>query len=215
MNLTDEYPGICMEKSLDAPLPPVVLPPGYTIRSIRVDEGALWEQVMDKSYGGYGPGDFQKVMVENYDFDPSRVFLMFDESGEPCATATSWRQHYRWGPGIGYVLFVGVASAYWGRGLGYMMTLHILHDFVEHGLNPAILETNEPNLPALKTYLNLGFRPRLLAPYHTDRWEMIFAALKMEPGDYPRDIRPPVDATHHPRPYPYEVWMQREIAQGE
>lgn len=78
--------------------------------------------------------------------------------------------------------------------------MRILHDFVEHGLSPAILETNEPNLPALKTYLKLGFHPRLLAPHHKARWKQIFAALRMEPVGYPRDIRPPVDAPYPPHP---------------
>jgi mycothiol synthase len=208
MNNIDLYPGICLEKALDAPLPPVILPTGYTIRSISVNEGALWEQVMDQSYGGYSAGDFQRVMVNNYDFDPSRVFLMFDDEGQPCATTTSWRQHYRWGPGIGYVLFVGVARSHQGRGLGYTITLRILHDFVEHGLNPAILETNEDNFSALKTYLKLGFRPRILANSHYARWEQIFNNLHMEPIDYPRSIHPPMDSPHPPRPYPYELKMQ-------
>ena len=79
---------------------------------------------------------------------------------------------------------------------------------MEHGLNPAILETNEPNLPALKTYLKLGFCPRLLAAHHESRWEQIFAALNMAPIDYPRDIRPPIDAPHPPHPHPYELRMQ-------
>lgn len=120
---TDEYPGVCIEKSLDEPLPALVLPPVYTIRSIGIEEGTLWEQVMGQSFGGYGPGDFQRILVDNYDFDPSRVFLMFDDLGQPCATASSWRQHYRWGTGVGYVLYTGVARRYQGRGLGYSMTL--------------------------------------------------------------------------------------------
>jgi mycothiol synthase len=200
MDSDDEYPGVCMEKALDGGLPEVLLPRGYSIRSIRVEEGALWERVMDQSFGGYTTGDFQRIIVDNYDYDPSRIFLMFDDHGQPCATASSWRQHYRWGPGVGYVLFAGVARAYQGRGLGYSMTLHVLHDFVAHGLNPAILETNEPNLPALKTYLKLGFRPRLLAPWHEARWTDIFRALKMEPVDYPREIRPPFEAEHPQSP---------------
>jgi mycothiol synthase len=211
MDPNDEYPGICMEKSLAIPLEANMLLPGYILRAIHVDEGALWEQVMDQSFGGYGPGDFHKIIVDNYDYDPSRVFVMFDDHGQPCATASSWRQHYRWGPGVGYVLFVGVARPYQGRGLGCAMTLHILHDFVQHGLSLAILETNEPNLPALKTYLKLGFQPRLLEVEHEARWQQIFAALNKKPVDYPRSIRPPVDAPHPPHPYPYELKMQGKV----
>src|SRR5512138_1228377 len=150
MELVDDIPDICMERPLGGPLPAVALPPGYSIRAITMEEGGLWEQVMDQSFGGYEPGDFEKVMVYNYDFDPSRVFLMFDDQGRPCATASSWRHHWRWGPGVGYVLFVGVARPYQGRGLGYSISLRILHDFAAHGLRTAILETYDTDLPALK-----------------------------------------------------------------
>ena len=197
-----------MEKSPLSNLPAVRLPHGYRIRPIAVEEGYLWEQVMDQSYGNYEAGTFQKIMMENYDYDPERVRMMFDENGRPCATATSWRQHHRWGPGIGYVLFVGVAKSYQGRGLGSQITLHVLQDFVKHGFHSAILETDDYRLPALKTYLNLGFLPRIVHPQQYEQWSAIFTALSMDPISYPRAIRPPIDAPHPARPWPYELKMQ-------
>ncbi len=205
----DPEPFICMERTSLENLPPLFLPEGFTIRSIEDQEGSLWEQVMDNSYGGYAPGDFQRIMVDNYDYDPKRVLVMFDPSGLPCATATSWRQHYQWGEGVGYVLFVGVSKPYQGRGLGYWMTLHILYDFARSDLSPAILETGDSNYPALKTYLKLGFVPRIVHPNQYERWERIFRALHMAPIDYPKDCRPPLDAPHPPRPYPYELRRSR------
>jgi mycothiol synthase len=200
---------ICMEKTPLANLPAVLLPPGYSIRSISVEEGFLWEQVMDQSYGDYGPGTFQKILVENYDYDPERVRIMFDENGQPCATATSWRQHYRWGPGIGYVLYVGVMKSYQGRGLGYQVTLHVFYDFVEHGFQKAILETDDYRLPAVKTYFKLGFLPRIVRSHQYQQWDTIFASLDMEPISYPGEIRPPMEVPNPTRPWSYELKMQK------
>ncbi len=205
MNNQDPELHICMERASLENLPPLILREGFTIRSIEEHEGVLWEQVMDSSYGGYVPGDFQRIMVDNYDYDPSRVFVMFYQFGLPCATATSWRQHYRWGEGVGYVLFVGVSKPYQGHGLGYWMTLHILYDFVRNSLSPAILETGDSNYPALKTYLKLGFVPRIVHLNQYQCWERIFQAFHMERIDYPTDCRPPLDVPHPPRPYPYEL----------
>jgi mycothiol synthase len=205
MNHLEQSSDICMEKTPLAGLPAVRLPSGYSIRPISLEEGSLWEQVMEQSYGGYGPGTFQEIMVENYDYDPERVRIMFDENGQPCATATSWRQHYRWGSGIGYVLFVGVVKSYQGHGLGFQITLHLLHDFVEHGFQSAILETDDYRLPAVKTYLKLGFLPRIVRSQQYQQWDNIFASLGMEPIHYPREIRPPMDVPHPPRPWPYEL----------
>lgn len=208
MTQIDQAPDICMEKTPLTNLPEVSLPHGYMIRPIAIEEGYLWEQVMDQSYGNFAAGTFQKIMVENYDYDPERVRIMFDENCQPCATATSWRQHYRWGSGIGYVLFVGVAKPYQGHGLGYQITLHVLHDFVNHGFHSAILETDDYRLPALKTYLKLGFLPRIVHPQQYKQWETIFASLGIEPIHFPQEIRPPIDAPHPSRPWPYELKMQ-------
>ncbi len=208
MMQADPYPGVCMERPNLENLPPLLLPEGFTIRSIAVDEGHFWETVMNSAEGGgYGPGDFHRIMVENYDYDPSRVFVMFTPDREPCATASSWRQLYRWGAGVGYLLFVAVAKPYQGRGLGYWISLRVLHDFVRHGLACSVLETGEANYPAIKTYLKLGYLPRLLHESHAERWQAIFRALNMKPWEYPRVVRPPEDAPHPPRPYPYELKM--------
>lgn len=198
------------------PLPAFPLPPGYTIRPLEWDpentsEARLWEQVMESSYAEpYAPGDFFRIMVMNHDYWPGRVFLMFDEHGQACATATSWRRHYLWGKGIGYLLFVGVAKPWQGRGLAKPMTLRILWDFIDKGLHTAILDTEDWRLAALKTYLGLGFTPRIVHENQFERWEKIFKALKMEPVAYSREIRPPKDAPHPPRPYPYEkAWGKK------
>jgi mycothiol synthase len=207
MTNIEQSPYLCMEKKPLTDLPEVILPPGYSIRPIAIEEGYLWEQVMDQSFGDYGPGTFQEIMVENYDYDPERVRIMFDENGRPCATGTSWRRHYRWGTGIGYVLFIGVVKSYQRRGLGYQIVLHVLHDFVKHGFECAIVEPDN-NIPALKTYLKLGFIPRIVHPQQYEQWDSIFAALSMEPICFPREIRPPTKTPHPPQPWPYELKMQ-------
>lgn len=160
---------------------------------------------MDQAFGNYEPGDFQKVMVENYDYDPSRVFIMFNATGEPCATASAWRQHYRWGEGVGYVLFVGVIPPQRGRGLGYQMVLYILHEFVRCSLTSAVLETDDANLPAIKTYLKLGFLPRLVHENQIARWQQIFAACRLAPLPLPTTCRPPQNAPHPSPPFPYAL----------
>ncbi len=205
MNDATAKPAICLERPTLANLPALALPVGFLIRSLRVEEGAIWEAVMDQAFGNYEPGDFQKVMVENYDYDPSRVFVMFDPVGTPCATASAWRQHYRWGEGVGYVLFVGVIPAQRGRGLGYQMVLHILHEFVRCGLTSAVLETEDDNLPALKTYLKLGFLPRLVHERQVARWQQIFTACRLAPLPLPTICRPPQNAPHPSPPFPYAL----------
>jgi mycothiol synthase len=205
-------PQLCMEHPMDGPLPPLVLPPGYSIRAIAREEGHVWEKVMDEAFGMYNdhyePGSFEYVMAENHDYHPSRVFILFDEIGCPCATASSWRQHWRWGKGVGYVLFVGVSQSHQGRRLGSLMTLYLLHNFAANHLKPAILNTDDGFLPAIKTYLKLGFKPRIVHENQFARWQQIFERLGTAPIEYSREIRPPLGIPYPAGPTPYQLGLE-------
>ncbi len=209
-------PCLCMERPMSIPIPECPLPPGYRIRPLEWDpdhqeEGRLWERTMESSYEEpYPPGDFFNIMVMNFDYWPGRVFLLFDDTGEACGTATSWRMHYRWkDSGIGYVLFVGIAKAWQGRGLAKPLVARLLEDFKENGFHTALLETDDHRLPAVKTYLGLGFTPRIVHENQHERWANIFMALKMDPVAFDPTLRAPEVVPHPPRPYPYEkAWVE-------
>jgi mycothiol synthase len=47
----------------------------------------------------------------------------------------------------------------------------------ERGCGEAILDTDDFRLPAIRTYLRLGFTPEISADDHAHRWDRIFAEL--------------------------------------
>lgn len=204
-----------MERTMSVPIPEVSLPVGFAIRNVTEEDGYLWEQVMDKAFGNYEPGDFRYIMVHNHDYEEDRVFVMFDADGKPVATASSWRQHYRWGDnGVGYVIFVGVVPEYRGHSLAQQMVNFILHDFKRKGFHTALLNVEENNLPAIKTYTNCGFKPCIISPEHIDAWSEQFQKLKLAVPEYNKGCRLCLDVPHPAPPYPYALRMASEAEEN-
>jgi mycothiol synthase len=59
----------------------------------------------------------------------------------------------------GYVHWVGTHPDHRGKGLAYALVARVLQDFVARGYVGAYLETQQFRIPAIKTYLKLGFTP--------------------------------------------------------
>jgi hypothetical protein len=87
-----------MVRSLSQPIPNIIIPQGYSIISVNEDNGYIWEEVMDASWGNHGPGAFRYGMVANNGFEDDKVFVMLDENNRPVATSSPWD----WGCGNWY-----------------------------------------------------------------------------------------------------------------
>ncbi len=80
-------------------------------------------------------------------------------------------------PNEGYLHWVGADPAHRGRGLGRLVSLRVLHHFRDGGCTTAVLETDDPRLPAIRTYLALGFVPEDIHTTHPERWTAVFEQL--------------------------------------
>lgn len=153
-------------------LPGLQLPRGYHARSMRTGAGdeAAWEQIIAASFGrNYS---FQTDMAADAAFRPERVWFVCDEDDGPVATASAW---YRaeWGENTGYLHMVGLLPRHAGRKLGYYTSLAALLQMRQEGKSQAVLHTDDERLPAIKTYLNLGFVPEFTDSSHPARWQAI------------------------------------------
>lgn len=77
-------------------------------------------------------------------------------------------------PASGYVHWVGVDPAQRGHSLGRLVTAAVLVHFRQMGLHDSVLETDDYRIPAIRTYLGLGFVPEYRTPEHCMRWSKIF-----------------------------------------
>ena len=192
---------VYMEYDLRNHIPEAVFPAGYVFRHIPREHGHIWENVMDKAFGNCPAGDFEYVMVENYGYLPERVLVLFDEKERPCATASAWSQPYKWGDDYGYIIFVGVVPSHRGHGLSKQMLFSLCKTIKNRGQNFALLDVDSENLPAINSYINTGFLPRLTSSEQAKAWNDIFSKLHIKHIEYSHEIIRRMDNPHPPRPW--------------
>jgi mycothiol synthase len=155
-------------------LPRLQLPEGYTARSQRLGDEEAWERIIMASFGG--EHHFDKEIAADEPYMPERVWFVCDSDDVPVATASAWYRK-QWNEDTGYLHMVGLLPEQAGKKLGYYVSLAVLHRMVHEGRTRAVLNTDDFRLPAIKTYLNLGFLPKLAGPDHYDRWKALSVTL--------------------------------------
>lgn len=168
-------PQFCMRLDSLSNLPPLSLPDGYSIRHYREGDGAHWDRIIGESF--LVPEDqrqrrFEQIMAGDAAFLPERVFFVM-HGDEPVGTASAW-QVRDCPPHIGYLHYVGVLPSEAGKGLGLQVSLAALHKMAAEGRTAAVLRTDDYRIPAVKTYLRLGFRPVLVHENQRARWLAAF-----------------------------------------
>lgn len=172
-------PQLVMRREGLAELPPVRLPePGYELRSFQPGDEEHWERLVEKAFG-WRRG-FRERIASHYYFRPDRVLFVCHD-GVPVATACAW-QETEWGEDCGYLHMVGVDPAFAGQGLGYAVSLSALHRMRLDGKDRVVLETDDFRLPAVKTYVKLGFRPDAPTEELQARWREVFRKLNLPYG---------------------------------
>jgi len=157
-------------------LPVVRLPEGYALRTFREGDEVHWTRILAASF--QGPPEkysFDAILRNDAAFLPERIF--FVTCGvQPVATASAYyRPEFM--PNAGMVHYVAALPEHTGKRLGYWVTLATLHRMAAEGRQRAWLSTDDFRLPAIKTYLNLGFEPLLIDENQRARWRKVFADL--------------------------------------
>ncbi len=151
-------------------LPPLALPEGTMLRTFLDQDIGPWERIILESFKE--KITFSESVGDDPAYRPERVFFVCD-ADEPVATATAWFVA-KWGWRTGYLHMVGALPAVAGRGLGYQVSLAALHWLRREGRDCCILQTDDFRVPALVTYVKLGFVPYLIHENQRDRWLRIF-----------------------------------------
>jgi len=163
-------------------LPEIQLSPGCELRSYQHGDEEHWARIMNHCIGTKWTAErCLAELVQRAEFDPEGCLFAVVE-GLPQGTATAWQKAELRGD-TGYLHMVGVAPDFRGRGLGHMVTLAALRWFREQGYRRVILHTDGWRLPAIRTYLRLGFQPVLFNDEHTHRWEAVRSRLSPQRPD--------------------------------
>ena len=77
----------------------------------------------------------------------------------------------------GYVHMVACHEAARGKGYGTLLNLIAEYTLKKEGMQTAYLTTDDWRIPAIKSYLRIGFEPDLSTDDFRERWNKIFARL--------------------------------------
>jgi mycothiol synthase len=159
-------------ESLDG-LPVLNLPDRFELRTFRVGDEARWAQLVHGAIGEWDEQSTARQFLGDPGVSPDGIFFFVGGDGY-VATATDKSLP---DPAVGYLHMVAVAPTYRGRGLGRGISLAVMLHMRARACREAILDTDDFRLPAIRTYLGLGFIPEIVGDGHRHRWDRIFAEL--------------------------------------
>ena len=161
-------------KNDGTPAVPYVLSEGFTLLTMpELSDGVeQWLDIMqyglsekreDASY-------YKTCMLDlpNYEEDKC-FFIMY--GGKAVATLTVVCD---WEAKDGLIHMVGSLPECRGKGVGNMLVAVADYVLKTTGMQTARLKTDDFRVPAIKTYLKIGFRPDLSTEDYVQRWEAIY-----------------------------------------
>ncbi len=154
-------------------IPQVHCPDGYSIRPLRVEEGAVWSDIVldAEPWLELSTDLFTNEFSHDLSSVPERCFFVVDGNDTPVGTISAWYKELD-GHNYGLVHWVAVRPPHQGKGLGKaglsfaLQKLALWHE-------RAMLGTQSKRLPAISLYLNFGFLPDLEEPAAVADWRLL------------------------------------------
>lgn len=168
---------------LDA-LPEPRLPEGYALRRFRPGDEVPWQAIYVAAF----PDDPERARSKAAQLMASPIWrperaVFACRRNQPVAVALAWEP--RWdAPGAGWVHWVATHPDHRRKGLARATVTVTLNWMRDNGYHSALLLTQVYRLPAIRLYLDLGFRPHTdIAPEMPHRWAGVEADLRAAGGD--------------------------------
>lgn len=152
--------------------PSVELPSGYSLRPYQPgDENRFYTVMALAGWPGWNDGRLQhwigRILPDGW------FMAIHDATDQIVATAMALHSHEDNHPFGGELGWVACDPAHQGHHLGKLVSAAVTARFIHVGYRHIHLYTEDFRLPALKTYLTLGYVPFIYTREMFHRWEMI------------------------------------------
>ncbi|MBI5723731.1 MAG: GNAT family N-acetyltransferase [Planctomycetes bacterium] len=160
---------------LDSPPKPCI-PEDYLLRTFRPADIEQWAALMTRV--GFKDWNAQFASEMATKVLPDGIFFVEHRlSGKIAATALALPKPTQLHPDGGELGWVACDPQHAGKGLGMAASAAAIGRFIAAGFREIYLMTDDWRLPAIKTYLKMGFEPLFYAPDMKARWQDIFTKL--------------------------------------
>lgn len=151
------------------PVPDILPQDGYTIRTMRDGEAACWSHSCIGQFGveSESPEFFERKMGYSIPYD--RIFYACIDD-KPVGTATALINDEGNRP---FLHYIAVNPEHRGHKLGEALISAVLKKHLEDNLTGCFLTTDDFRVPAIKTYIKLGYLPVLWSDDARERWEKL------------------------------------------
>ncbi len=153
----------------ERPSCPAVAPaPGYAIRPYQDGDEQAFLHLM--SLSDFDPWDDAKLSDNINKIIPGGWFFAVDSAGQVVATAMGQHNYSGLSPFTGDVGWVFCHPDHRGSGLGLALCARVTQRFLDADYTKIQLHTEHYRLPAIKTYLKLGFVPAVASSEDAALW---------------------------------------------
>ncbi len=151
---------------------PVPAPSGYSVRQYTNSDEADYIELLTSA--GFDGWDSARVSQLTRQVLPGGFFVVeCTRTGELAATAVAQHSPSDLHPHGGELGWVAASPQHRGRRLGRTVCSAALARLMDAGYEDIYLKTDDFRLPAIKTYLALGFQPLLFCEGMSERWQAV------------------------------------------
>ncbi len=154
-------------------IPAVRPPPGYDLRPYRPGD----EPGILCVLAAAGFDDWNAPNLTEYLQAPERATGTRVVTCNQTHVAVTFASQETPVPPVGRLDFVAADPVHQGRGLGRTVCAAVIRYLLDRGYPSVVLSTDDWRLPAIKTYLRLGFRPKMIREDMPERWRAILEEL--------------------------------------
>lgn len=152
--------------------PPLQVAPGYILRTYQPGDEPGWYALMELA--GWLGWDDEMLKPWIARVLPDSWYMVVQAGdGQIIASAMGLHDHSDLHPFGGELGWVCAHPAHAGRKLGMTVCAAVTRRLVAAGYRNIHLKTDDHRLPALKTYLKLGYVPFLFLPEMLERWRAV------------------------------------------
>ena len=143
-------------------------------------------------------GEFDRWDDEKLQFNMGKIvpggwfFAVETRSNDIVGTAMCIHNYTGTAPFVGDLGWLACAPVHRGHGLGYSLTAHVTNRFHQAGYANIQLHTEYYRLPAIKTYLRIGYQPVMYSSDMNGLWMEVCDQIDWEftPEVWPKSAHP-------------------------
>ena len=163
----------------NTPLPELTIAEGFRLRTIADSELDAYNEL--RTSADFNAWDAETLHKFRSKVLPDSMFLIEEAAtGRFAAAATAETTDMPEFPQVGVLGWVMTRPDFRGRHLGRSVSVAAMHRLYEAGYRAFSLLTDDFRLAAVKTYLDLGWKPWLYLPEMEGRWRALSETLKRD-----------------------------------